>query len=401
MKTKSLLSIAAICLAMVFSFSSCDEPQGPEQPNPETPSDDNPGDGGGGGQQTAAADIFKAFDKVGNQFWYQWYLSGSYQAYSGRKTYKSAKCVCWEVTSVSGNTAKVNVYDNFDFDNPTQMTFTRDADGSLLMNNKKVTNTQSPEFYLMSFGKNGSYEWKELYSNGEYTNIFYTKSNGYTSVDNTIDISETWNSYGLAGSQESEFTNADAGSSTMTFSLKRAQTAYVSKSASKPSGISLTNIEDYTISSHQYIQNNPDATGWEVSFTHNSANTWGYAIGMYMNDGNWYPCYRINDISDYVKSFNDKYDNWGKGGDLLCDPITDFSTTSHTYYFFLTPKAMQLGKTNGTLSFCIFALGWGPDLISTIDGSTAAFNINFSESGMPARRISNNRELRPAPLSVR
>ena len=128
------------------------------------------------------ADIFKAFDKVGNKFWYQWYLSGSYVGYN-RKTnhYSSAHCRGWEVVKVSGDTATVNVYTDFDFEHPNIITFTRGSDGSLFMNGKQVTNTQTPEFYLMNFGKSGNYEWKELYNNGEYTNMFYTKSNGYTS----------------------------------------------------------------------------------------------------------------------------------------------------------------------------------------------------------------------------
>ena len=126
---------------------------------------------------------------------------------------------------------------------------------------------------------------------------------------------------------------------------------------------------------------------------------------MYLGDGNggaaWYPCYLINDIKDYLKSFDDEYDNWGVGGDLLCDPIEDFSATTHSYYFYLTPKAVELGKSAGALSFCIFALGWGPDLVSDIDSSVAAFSITFNESGMPARRITDRRELKPAPLTGR
>ena len=64
------------------NLTSCLPPNPPDDGGTEQKPGDDTGGGGGGGQQTAAADIFKAFDKVGNQFWYQWYLSGSYQSYA-------------------------------------------------------------------------------------------------------------------------------------------------------------------------------------------------------------------------------------------------------------------------------------------------------------------------------
>ena len=363
------------------------------------------GSGNGGGnsedQTLVGADIFKAFDKVGNQFWYQWYLSGSYVGYK-RKTYhyKSASCHGWEVVDVNGDTATVNIYRDFDFDNPDIRTFSRGADGSLFMDGKQVTNTQNPEF-TVSFGKKGSYVWQELYSDGEYTNIFYTTSDGYTQPDNTIDIREVWNEFGFAGNQETDFSNADAGSSTSTMTLKRAETAYVSigNDLGNISGVNITSLEDITSDSQGYIQENPTAMTISVEFTHNNTNTWGYGIGVWMNGSKgdaWYPFFAISDIHDMVKI----YEKHG-ASDNLGQAITDFDETKHYYRFFLTPKVIELGENWEQISFCIFALGFGPDYISTIDEKTAAFTIDFTKSETPAtRRITNRSALKPAPLRL-
>ncbi len=365
-------------------------------------SDNNHGSGDNpGGQTLVGADIFKAFDKVGNQFWYQQHISGSYVSYKrGVKHYQNEGCINLEVVAVDGNTATVNEYRNFAFDKPETITFSRGADGSLSMNGKQVTNTQSPVFYIGNPSKKGRYEWKESYNNGEYTNIFYTKSNGYTSTDYTYDISERWNAYGLAGSKRSFFNNKEAGSDTTTITLKSAETAYVSTDNNlEVSGVTLTNLFNKTDDPKDYyIQENPTAVKFMVTFTHNTTNTWGYGIGVYLNGSQgdaFYPFYSIEGIHDYIKvanEYNNATDDLGKG-------ITDSDAKEQYYTFYMTPKLVELCKSWGQISFSIFALGFGQ--ISTIEDEKAVFTIDCTEEETPAtRRITNRSALKPLPLRL-
>ena len=357
---------------------------------------EDPGGGGtpgGGGQTQAAADIFKAFDKVGNEFWYRWTSSSSYVSYgSGTQHSSSAKCVSWEVISASSSSATVYEYTNIDFDHPSTLTFTRSSDGTLNLNGHAVTNTQTPEFYCMSFGKSGEYEWKEMYNNGEYTNIFYTKSNGYTSTSTSHDISETWGACGLQGSQYSSMSD-NASSYSKTQTLVKATTAYKTYGnvGEPPAVTDVTEVKDYSGVS-DYVKSHPGSVDLWVTFTQNGTanNTWGYCLGMYLDDGNGnavcYPFYQISDLSTYVKAAVVESGEFVTK-DHFVWPEKDFSDNSHTIYIYLTPEGVALGQQSGVLYFGIFALGYG--YISEVN---TAFSLSF-QNGAPARLKSNVREI--------
>ena len=98
-------------------------------------------------------------------------------------------------------------------------------------------------------------------------------------------------------------------------------------------------------------------------------------VRIFKGNAKCYPFYSLSDVHDYVKL--NAFDDGAK--DELGMPITDFDETTHYYTFFLTPKAVEWGNSAGQLYFCIFALGWGLDLVSDIDNAKAAFGINFKE----------------------
>jgi len=186
--------------------------------------------------------------------------------------------------------------------------------------------------------------------------------------------------------------------------LKRAETAYVSMGGDlNVSGVAITDLRNTTDTNpiHSYIQENPTAQEFLVEFTHDNTNTWGYGIGIYLNDddgsSSCYPFFSIEDIHDYIK----RYDKYGATTDDLAQAITDFDDTKHLYNFYMTPKLVELGKSAEGLAFCIFALGFGPDYISTIVDEKAGFYIDFTEEETPAtRRITNRSVLKPLPLRL-
>lgn len=367
-----------------------DNPGGSETPGDIPGGNVNPGTNPGG--TTAGADVFRAFDQVGNQFWYYRSNSGSYVAYgSGRQSYSGAECVSWEVVNVSGNTATVNQYTNIDYSKPSIITFSQGSNGQLLMNGKAVTNTQSPEFYCLTWGKSGNYEWKETYNNGSYTNIFYSKSNGYTTTKTSYDISETWNQYGLYASKYSTMADdATVGSYSCQLTLKSASTAYDTYAGSGvenvPQVTAITELKDYS-SVTDYCKSNPGTVCLWVGFRQagTTANTWGYCLGMYLNDENGnavcYPFYNINDLSQYVKAQTLRSGSFYVGDHFVWSE-KDMTNDVHTIFLIFTPEGVKLGQDAGTLYFGIFALGYGYMSEVTPESS---FSVSFGPSSAPAK----------------
>ncbi len=424
MKVKRFFMLATLCVGLFCIGTSCeqvpDDDDLKEINGENGGSGDEPGGGSGGsgnepggdnGGTVAAADIFKAFDKVDNEFWYQEKSGSSYVVYgSGRQSTSNVRVITWHVVSATANEATVNTYLDFDFDKPDDVyTFSRDSDGSLLYNGKKVTNTVAPEFLSMNFGKKGSYEWKQMYNNGEYTNVFYTKGNAYTTTKLSQSITEIWNKYGFFSSKYSDIADdATIGSYYKDRALMRAKTAYNSfGNNTKPDGVSITGMEisTYLYDTKTYFKENPSAQALEINFTHNGLNTCAYCFGMYLkgNDGvdAWFPVYKISDIHDYIKGLYDKNNQYYPGGDKLVKPPTDISKDSKSLTLILTPAAVELGKSmpNKILHFCIFALGYGLDMVSTIDNTKAVFGIDFSEPGTSSEIVRKNSA--PAPVSLK
>jgi hypothetical protein len=423
MKVIRLFLFATLCVGLLCIGTSCepvpDIGDQEEIGNGNGGSDDNLGDnladdsgnepGGGDSGSMAAADIFKAFDKVGNEFWYYEESGGSYVSYGGRQSYSNARVIAWDVVSATANEATVNEYVDFDFSKPTAITFSHDSDGSLLVGGKKVTNTQSPDFLTMYIEKKGSYECKELYNDGAYTNTFYTKGNSYTTTKISHDMTEVWNEYGFFSSRYSNMSDdATVGSSYKNWTLKRAETAYNSfGSNTKPDGVTITGIENTTeiFNNYTYFKQNPDARAFKVDFTHNGQNTCAYCFGMYLkgNDGEsaWFPVYSINDIRDYVKGFYNEYNEYYPGGDKLVKPLKNISSGPNSIELILTPAAIELGRSivNKRLYFCIFALGYGSDMVSTIDEAKAVFGIDFSEPSTTSQIMKGNSV--PVPVSLK
>lgn len=395
MKKSYYLFMVVICTMMAFCINSC-TPNDPETPATDITEDkgdkgDNNDKDEGDEQQTAGTDVFQAFDQKGNEFYFYRYRSNSYVSYgSGRQHSEEGDCCAWEVVSVSGSEAKLNQYYNFDFAHPTTLTFSRGSNGALYMNNKQITNTQSPEFYGMSFSKKGTYEWKETYnaSEGSYTNIFYTKSNGYTSTDNSIDITEIWNKYGLVSSNYTNTTSEPSSYSTQ-ITLKSATTAhgnYTATGVKQPSSVTVTKITNDTYASEEYIKAHPGTQLFSVYFTHNgtSSNTWGYGLGLYIVDSSsnsvYVPLYNLSDWTTYLRSYKGDYGT--KGGEYPAVGESDFSDNSHCISFYMTPEGCELCQANGALSFCVYAYGYGY-CSEIVDAST--FNITAGSSDAPAR----------------
>ena len=386
-----------------------------------TPRDDEGGEQGNGGNEGTdpgqgtivnGADIFRAFDQVGNSFWYSWTSSSSYVAY-GRGTQRSSdrKCISWEVTEVNGNTATVAEYENLDFNNPSYRTFSRGNDGSLFLNGKQITNTQSPEFYCITMSHSGNYEWKEMFDGTKYTNIFYTKSNGYTTTKTTYDISETWNEFGLSGSKFSSIADdATVGSYSKTQTLKVANTAYNQYGTGEaPAPITVTQIGFYEYNSvDDYVQEHPGANRYKIRFAFPQTNekAWGVCIGIYLNDGNGgsvcYPCYEVSDFGTYVKSIG--YSGYGSSSkvvaeDKLINSKYEFKgdNSEYIYEFYLTQEGSQLVEQTGGLYFGLFALGYG--YISEVTPASS-FGILPPSSSAPMRVSQNAGSIDGKPLQV-
>lgn len=431
MKMHSSTLLSMLLSAAMLSFTACKQELEPsdnpndntEQRDDETPSDENgnengnetPGGGSGenqgGGSTMGGLDVFKAFDQVGNSFWYQWTSSSSYVAYGGgRQSSSDRKCISWEVTDVSGNTATVAQYENIDFTSPVYLTFKRGNDGSLFMGEKQITNTQSPEFYCITMSRSGNYEWKETFDGSKYTNIFYTKSNGYTTTKTSYDISETWNEFGLSGSKFSSMADdASVGSYSKNQVLKVATTAYNQYGSNDaPPSITVTKIGFYEYNSvDDYVQEHPGANRYKVWFTFPGTNekAWGVCIGIYLNDGNGgalcYPCYEVSDLTTYVKSIG--YSGFGRytkvvAEDKLIDSKYGFKgdNSEYIYEFYLTQEGSKLVESSGGVSFGLFALGYG--YISEVTPASSFTIIPPSSSSAPMRVSRNMNSVNGQPV---
>ena len=411
MKKSFFYFFGALMTLALLNLSSCKKPTNPPENNgTETPNDDNGGEngngnggnngqGGGGGQTGAAADIFKAFDQVGNSFWYAWNSSSSYVAYGkGTQHSSSRKCISWEVVDVSGNTATVAEYENLNFSKPSYITFRRGSDGSLFLNNYQITNTQTPEFYGLTFGKsNLTYEWKETYNSGAYSNIFYSKSNGYTTTKTSYDISETWNEFGLSYSKCSTISDdASVGSYSKTQTLRSAYTAYNTYGANNDvPAITVKRIEVHRYNQvDDYVKANPGACRYSVTFTCPATATtaWGVAIGIYMNDGNGgvkcYPCYQVSDLTNYIKAHGVNYSAQDVATDELIHCIEFKGDNSeYEYDFYMTSEGTALVERVGSLSFGLIALGYGQ--VSEVK-QESSFSIMSSNSSSAPKRLAKH-----------
>ncbi len=367
-----------IFMMILFAgFTACnnqvpvDNPDNPD--NPDTPGT-NPG------TTTEGFDVFNAaFNQKGNIFVYRFESSMSYVAYgSGTKTSHSAGCTIMQVTEVSGNTATVKQVRNFDFNNPGYQTFKRGSKGELFMGSEQVTMTQSPIFWGLNFGMSEDHELKEYYSDGEYKNVYYTKSNSYYTPKAMIDITEIWNKYGMYYSSMSEMTNepSNYNNSYTQVSAKTATEQYEKPGIQNIPAAKLIAIDGS-------LQSSGDAE-ITIKFTQSGTkdNTWGYCLGIFMNgdDGQPYckPLYEFDDIDQYFSNYiQDCYNPDGYG--------------THYFTFRLSPEGVNLGNDWGSMSFGIFALGY-----NYLSEASEMATMNFSDPASMPARIEKCKVLTPA-----
>ena len=362
----------ALLLSAMFMVSCGTEV--PPEDNPGTDPGTTPGTDPGTtpGTTTEGFDVFQAaFSKKGNTFVYRFESMSSWVAYGkGKQTSNKAGCIMMTVTSVSGNSATVEEVNDFNFNHPSTITYTRGSQGELYMNGNQVTMTQSPKFWGMSFGMSDTHELKEYYSNGEYKNIYYTKSNGYTTATHSMDITETWNKYGMYGCLYSDIDNdASIGTYTKNISQVSAQTA--TEQYEYPG---IADIQPVTLTAINGEMKSDGSAEIVISFTHNGTknDTWGYYLGVFMNgeDGNpvCYPIYQLADGDNYFKDYyRGQYD--------------PSEYTSNLLRFTLTPAGVQVGEKAGEMSFGVFAAGYGY-LSNPSEMATMRFG---SSASMPAR----------------